>query len=458
VLDLLPEAAREATARAMQRALETTQPVCYDGELVDDEHRAWYQLQVAPLLDAAGRPEYLAFHGTEVTGLRRLERRLGQAHKLDAIGRLAAGIAHDFNNVLMAITGYVELASRAVDEAHPASPLMLRLRRVTGRGASLANRLLALGRRPSIQPHPLDLNEVVSDAGDLLRRLLGEDIELHVEPASTRLVVESDPGELEQVIVNLAVNARDAMPDGGRLVIRTAEARPEECPECAAGPTLPAASVRRCALLSVEDSGTGMDEETLARVFEPFYTTKGRGKGTGLGLYVSHETVRRHGGVLELHSTPDGGTTARVLLPLADAEPRSISRPDGPTDAPTGTETVLVVEDEPLVRDLMGEVLIAHGYEVLLASDGEEALDLVSETLAPFDLLLADVRLPRVSGPEVARRLRERRPDLRVLFITGSLDDRKALGIGDEPGTGTIRKPVTPTRLAVEVRRLLDGA
>jgi len=377
-----------------------------------------------------------------------LQQDLARAQKLEAIGRLAGGVAHDFNNVLTAILGSAELLMMDTPPGEHAREEVEIIRDAAVRAQDLIRQLLAFSARQVLQPVVLDLNALITDVGRMLRRLIGEDLTLDTDLARGLGPVRADPGQVEQVLVNLALNARDAMPDGGRLVIRTESVDVTDGGDVLPGPY---------ALVEVTDTGTGMDAATLARVFEPFFTTKARGKGTGLGLASVYGIVRQSGGHIAVTSAPRAGTTFRIHLPRVDA-PVDTSRAKRVVSVPApGTETVLVAEDEGMVRVLIRKVLEQAGYTVLLASGGAEALQLAQRHSGPIQLLVSDVVMPGMSGRELARRLLELRPDTKVLYLSGYADDAvERHGVLD-PGTAFMQKPFNPGALASRVREVLDG-
>jgi signal transduction histidine kinase len=376
-----------------------------------------------------------------------LQRDLAQAQKLEAIGRLAGGVAHDFNNVLTAILGSAELLLLDTPEGASAREEVEIIRDAAQRAQELIRQLLAFSARQVLQPAVTDLNDLIKNLSRMLRRLIGEDLALATELADALGAVRVDPGQVEQVLVNLAVNARDAMPDGGRLTIRTENVEMTDSGDLPDG---------RYVLVEVVDTGSGMDAATLARVFEPFFTTKARGKGTGLGLATVYGIVRQSGGQVAVSSTLGTGTTFRIHLPRVDA-PVEPSRTAPPVAVPAaGTETVLVAEDEQIVRVLIRKVLEQAGYTVLLAGGGAEALQLAERHTGPIHLLVTDVVMPGMNGRELARRLLERRPDTKVLYVSGYADVAvERHGVLD-PGTAFMQKPFSPSALARRVRDVLD--
>jgi len=384
----------------------------------------------------------------DVTDRKMLERELLQAQKLESVGRLAGGIAHDFNNLLTAILGYAELAGRAVGGNPRAAAWVAEIRSAAERAAGLTRQLLAFARRQVIEPTVVDLNELTSTLESMLRRVIGEDIELRTELGAERPTVRADRGQLEQVLLNLAVNARDAMPGGGSLVIRTRNVRLEPA-DLAGRPEL---APRFYVVLEVTDTGVGMSEDVRAHLFEPFFTTKEVGKGTGLGLATCYGIVTQFGGRIEVETAPGRGSTFRIFLP--HEAPAGRAAPAPPETGPSG-EVILVAEDEAVVREIIAETLQAEGFSVLVAEDGEAALRLARKHEGPIRLLVTDVVMPRLGGPDLAERLRAERPGLRVLFASGYAADRR--GELGGPGTGFLEKPFTPAELSRKVRSILYG-
>ena len=381
---------------------------------------------------------------------RSLETQLAQSQRLEAVGRLAGGVAHDFNNILTAIGGYTDLllADMAPDDTRRQD--VEEIHRAAQRAAALTHQLLAFSRRQVMQPKVVDLNALVADIEKMLRRLIGEDIlfatVLHPRAGNVR----ADPGQLEQVIVNLAVNARDAMPNGGRLTIETRSIELDEAYRAQHPTVTPGPYV----MLAVSDTGMGMDEETRSRIFEPFFTTKVRGKGTGLGLATVYGIVQQSGGHIWVYSEQDRGTTMRVYLPRVDAPAEKLARTgDPPPQNLRGTETILLVEDEAAVRAVTRQLLERNGYTVVEAPDGPAALGL---ELATLDLLLTDVVMPSMSGRELADKLVARRPGLRVLYMSGYTDDAVVRHGMLEPGLAYLEKPFRPDTLLRKVREALQ--
>jgi two-component system, cell cycle sensor histidine kinase and response regulator CckA len=384
----------------------------------------------------------------------RLEEQLAKAQKMDSIGRLAGGVAHDFNNLLTAILGNVEIARTSLAPDVSAHAELHEIEKAARRAADLSRQLLTFARNQVVQARVVDLNELTRGADKLLRRLLGEDVELVTLLAPELGSVRIDPGQFEQVIVNLAVNARDAMPDGGRLTIETSNIVLGR--EYAASHTgiEPGEYVQ----LAVSDTGQGMDRETLSRLFEPFFTTKGQGKGTGLGLAICYGIVRQAGGAIWAYSEPGRGATFKVHLPKVDAVPDVEEVVDVALAAPRGRETILLVEDEGQIRQLAARALEAQGYTVIVAADGTEGVRLGREHLHEIDALVTDVVLPMLGGREVAMRLRQDRPGLPVLFMSGYTRGAIPDSEGHDRLTGFLSKPFTPRALAERVREILDRA
>jgi PAS domain S-box-containing protein len=384
--------------------------------------------------------------------LRESEEQLRQAHKMEAVGRLAGGIAHDFNNLLTAITGYGELMLPSLNEGESLRSNLDEVLKAAQRAAALTRQLLAFSRRQVLEPKVLDLNAVVAGVLPMLRRLIGEDVELVNAQDSGLAHVKADPGQIEQVIMNLAVNARDAMPDGGKLILET---RNVDLDEVYARQHV-AVRPGRYVQLAVSDTGAGMDEETKTRIFEPFFTTKERGKGTGLGLATVYGIAKQSGGYIWVYSEPGRGTTFKIYLPRVDEEIVDLEPPEPPPHVARGSETILVVEDEEIVRSLIHQILKAQGYTVLEALHGPEALQICERHGSDLHLILTDVVMPQMSGPEVAKCLATLRPDTKVLYMSGYTDNALAhLGVPDVDGS-CLQKPFTLESLTRKVREVLD--
>jgi two-component system, cell cycle sensor histidine kinase and response regulator CckA len=403
--------------------------------------------------DAEGDPTRMLGVALDITerhraGLERaeLEAQLRQAQKMEAVGQLAGGIAHDFNNLLLALRGYGELALRALSRGDDAREEVDEMLAAAERAAGLTRQLLAFSRRQILQPQVVDLNEVISDIESLLGRLIGEDVVVELVESAAPVWVFADHGQLEQVIANLAVNARDAMPDGGRLTIEISVADVGERHRLPLEPG-------RYAVLAVSDTGVGMDAETAAQVFEPFFTTK-EGIGTGLGLSTVHGIVKQSGGHIWVYSEPGGGATFKIYLPLHEAV---VERQElEPAPAPQGRgETVLLVDDDAEVRMFVREMLVDSGYRVLVAGRGEEAIEL-ARSHDDIDIVLTDVIMPGLSGRETVERLRETHPDVGVLYMSGYTDDAVLRRGVLEQGTAFLQKPFGSADLARKVRQLQE--
>jgi PAS domain S-box-containing protein len=394
-----------------------------------------------------GRAEGRVWSFRDVTEHRRLQQELLQSQKLEAVGRLAGGIAHDFNNLLTTILGYSELLLRGRPDDAELQEDVGEIRKASERAASLTRQLLAFSRKQVIEPRVLDLNALVGESIRMLRPLIGEDIELSTVLAPNLPSVRADPVQIEQVIVNLAVNARDAMPGGGKILLETAVRRID------AGSARPGGlAAGDFVTLRVTDTGSGMDEATQERIFEPFFTTKEKGKGTGLGLSTAYGIVKQSGGDIRVRSARQAGSTFEILLPALREKATENPPTPPPSSAPRVQATVLLAEDEDGVRALNGRVLEARGYRVLTAPNAAEALALIERQTAPPDLLVTDVVMPGASGRELARRLRERHPGIRILFVSGYAEDAPL-----EDEEGFLQKPFTPERLGDKVAEILAG-
>jgi signal transduction histidine kinase len=393
----------------------------------------------ARLVEVEGEPHMLTMV-RDTSQRRALERQLAQAQKLEAVGRLAGGVAHDFNNIVTAILGHAEMARDVLPEDSPARDDLRQIIRASGRATELTGQLLTFSRRQVAQPRRTDLNTLVDETRRLFERLIGADVQLRIVRSEVPVIVHADPGQLEQVLMNLVVNARDAMPSGGSLTVRVGlhDAR---------------------ALVEVRDTGLGMSPDIQARIFEPFFTTKERGKGTGLGLAMCYGIVHQAGGTIDVQSAPGEGSTFRVLLPIASADTpdsRPALRSGALVASLGGTETILLAEDEPMVRDLAIRVLEGLGYRVLVGKDGREGLTVADGFRERIHLLLTDVVMPGLSGPELAQRLTAERPGLAVLYVSGYAPDSATLAEALRSGAAFLPKPYNPADLAREVRATLD--
>jgi two-component system cell cycle sensor histidine kinase/response regulator CckA len=456
--NFVPPSARPQTEEILRRiragdmaAHSVNDNLTREGQLITCE---WFN---TPLLTEDGRFTGILCLAQDVTGRRRLEEQLRQAQKMEAVGRLAGGIAHDFNNLLTVINGYSGLLLDALTGDDSRRDLAAEVLRAGERAAALTRQLLAFSRQQVVAPRLLDLNSVVADMEKMLRRVIGEDVELATSLQPGLRPIKADPGQVEQVLMNLAVNARDAMPQGGRLTIETRNVNLDESyvrvrPDVRPGPYV---------LLAVSDTGHGMTAEVKARLFEPFFTTKEAGLGTGLGLATVYGIVKHSGGHIEVYSEPGAGTTFKVYLPRAEGVGKPGRSYQGEMVSPQGSETILVAEDEEGVRSLICAVLRGQGYLVLEAGNGEEALALCERHEGPIDLLVTDVVMPGLGGRQLAERLAGLHPrcfpQVRVLYLSGYTDDAVVRhGVLHEQ-VHFLQKPFSPVALAQKVREVLDA-
>jgi PAS domain S-box-containing protein len=431
------------------------------GEATDVEYRVvradgsvrWIWDRGAPVTDASGQVSRIARVTQDITDRKQLEAQFLQVQKLEGIGRLAGGIAHDFNNLLTAIGGYTDLlwSSLSGDEAIRGD--LEEIQGAVRRASELTRQLLAFARKQIIEPRVVNLNDLIGDMDKLLRRIIGEDIDLITRPAANLGQVKADAGQIEQVLVNLAVNARDAMPKGGKLTIETRNVFLDS----AYGRGHQSVMEGPYVLLAVSDTGTGMDAEVQAHAFEPFFTTKGQGKGTGLGLATCYGIVKQHGGQIWVYSEVGHGTAFKIYLPQVDEQAAPAPAPVEARGLPRGNEVVLLAEDEAAVRVLAARVLREQGYMVLEAGNGPEAIQ-VAEAWAPtpIDLLLTDVVMPHMSGKAVAEQILARYPALKILFISGYTDSAIVHHGRLDEGVAFLHKPFTPAGLTRKVREVLD--
>jgi PAS domain S-box-containing protein len=402
-------------------------------------------------IEYAGRKARLAVL-LDITGRRQLEEQLRQAQKMEAVGMLAGGVAHDFNNLLTIITGYSQLILNNLDTDDANRHSVEQIMKAGERAAALTKQLLAFSRRQVLQPRVLDLNKLVTSISTMLQRLIGEDIDLRLVLPTDLGRVNADPGQIEQVVMNLVVNARDAMPKGGVLTLETANIDLDSNYAKAhiavrSGPYV---------MIAVSDNGSGMDDATKERLFEPFFTTKGTGKGTGLGLSTVFGIVKQSGGSVEVYSEPNRGTSVKVYLPRID-RPVSLETQVSRRKVGRGTETVLLVEDDEMVRNLVRETLERDGYRILDAPGPIEARRISDQHKEPIQLLITDVVMPKVSGRELAQQLVERRPSMKVLYMSGYTDNAIVNSGILRKEVAFIQKPFTPLALAEKVREVLEG-
>jgi len=389
----------------------------------------------------------------DVTERKLLEEQLRQSQKLEAVGQLAGGVAHDFNNLLTVIGGYTQILLGRLPPADPQCRNLNEIKEASSRAASLTRQLLAFSRKQVLQPRVLALNKVVADLEKMLRRMIGEDIEFRINLRAGSGNVKADPGQIEQVIMNLVVNARDAMPSGGELTIETDHIELDETYTGHHISAIPGPYV----LLAVSDTGTGIDEQTRKHIFEPFFTTKESGKGTGLGLSMVYGIVKQSGGNIWVYSEVGIGTTFKIYLPLVREPAENYKHAAPAVHLPKATETVLLVEDAEMVRNLAKEVLETSGYRVLVAANGKDALLVCEQSREPIHLLLTDVVMPEMGGPQLVNRLGSLYPQMRVLYMSGYTEDTIVQRGVLKEGINFIEKPFTPDSLAFKVREVLDA-
>ena len=392
--------------------------------------------------------------GMDITARKALEAQLLQAQKMEAVGRLAGGVAHDFNNLLMAIMGYGELIRSSLVKDDPLYKYSEDILKATERAASLTQQLLAFSRRQVMQPQVLNLNRVAADLEKMLRRLIGEHIELEIVAGPDLGAVKADPGQIDQIIMNLAVNARDAMPTGGRLILATANIEFTASHKCYSAAAPPGRYVR----LSVSDTGSGMDAETLDHIFEPFFTTKEVGKGTGLGLPMVYGIVKQNRGYIEVDSRPGQGATFTIYLPRLEAAVEAPGARISLAAKLEGSETILVVEDEDALRTLLCRFFRLYGYNVMEARHGGEALLICERHPGPIHLMVTDVVMPQMSGKELADRLAPLHPEMTVFFMSGYTDSDLTGYGAPESSQHFIPKPFRPMDLVKKVRDFLDAS
>ena len=440
----------ERVVQTLKDAMAHRRPVKRDAisPLQDLEVMKQYSQQLVTKLEEknAELQEQIAEH-------KRLEKQFLQSQKMEAIGQLTGGIAHDFNNMLTVIIGYSELMLQRLKADDPLRSEVEQVKEAGVRASLLTRQLLAFSRKQVLQPRVLDLNAVLTNMDRMLQRLIDENIDLVTMPSPGLGRVHADPGQIEQIIMNLAVNARDAMPQGGKLTIETAnveldDAYAREHVSVKPGPYV---------MLAVSDTGCGMDAETQARIFEPFFTTKEPGKGTGLGLSTVYGIVKQSGGDIWVYSEPGRGTTFKIYLPWVEGAVETVEPGVAPARDARGSETILLVEDDMGIRRLVRQVLAERGYWVLEAIHGTHAIQISEQHTVPIHLLVTDVVMPGMSGRELAEHLKPSRPNMKVLFMSG-YTDKAIVHHGElDPGTAFLQKPFTPDALARKVREVLDS-
>jgi two-component system, cell cycle sensor histidine kinase and response regulator CckA len=454
--ELAAKAFAEELAQAQDQPGQTRSRVLELEHYCKDGHTVWGEVRASLLRDALGQVIGAIGVSRDITARRELEEQLHQAQKMEVVGRLAGGVAHDFNNLLTAILGYAALLLNSMEPDTPWRHDVSEIKKAGERAALLTRQLMAFSRRQVLHPKALDLNQVVDNLGKMIKRVIGEDIELAIVPGQDLGTVMADPGQIEQVILNLAINARDAMPHGGRLSFRTANVDLDQAyvrshaEQVQPGPYV---------LLEAADTGCGMDAATCSHIFEPFYTTKELGKGTGLGLSTVYGIIRQSGGNIWVSSEPGRGTVFKIYLPRGNAAVTAVTPEEGPGPALQGRETILLVEDENLVRAITQRILGRLGYKVLEARNGAGALEISDEYEGPIHLLLTDLVMPGMNGQELADRLASGRPQLRVLFMSGYAENSLAGGPElAKAGRGYLQKPFEAQFLARKVRELLKPA
>jgi len=408
---------------------------------------------ITPIRDGDGQVTHLISNDRDITDRRRLESQLQMAHKMDAIGRLAGGVAHDFNNLLMVISAYAELMQDSLASGHPLLRNVQEIMKASKRAADLTRQLLAFGRKQMQALQLLDLNHVLKDISKMLPRLIGEDIQLTIVHGRNIGCVRADPLQIEQIVMNLAANARDAMPDGGKLTIETASIALDE--EYVQRHSI--VPIGDYVLLAVTDTGQGIAPEHLSHIFEPFYTTKAEGKGTGLGLATVYGIVKQNGGFIWVYSEPGLGTTFKIYLPRVKKEAGTVKSTAKPAqETPRGVETILLVEDETAVRQSTGEFLRLNGYTVVEAKDGEDALRVARSHNGTIDLMITDVVMPHLGGAKLAAQLASTRPQMKVLFVSGYAETTVLRHGAIDVTNSFLQKPFGLKSLAVKIRQVLD--
>jgi two-component system, cell cycle sensor histidine kinase and response regulator CckA len=457
VLDFVADGGRAPFAEAMAAASDGRGDIPPIDLALAGEGGRSARIWLSPVSDTDGDGESALLYALDTTEQRQLEQQFAQAQKMNAVGQLAGGVAHDFNNVLQAIIGYSDLLLANHRPTDPAFQDIMQIKHNANRAASLVRQLLAFSRRQTLRPEVLNLTDTLADLSMLLKRLLGERVELDLRHGRDLWPVKADVNQFEQVVVNLSVNARDAMPDGGRLGIATSNVSTDETRRL--GLTgMPAADY---VLIEVSDMGTGIPPEVMDKIFEPFFTTKEVGKGTGLGLSTVFGIVKQSGGFIYVDSAVGQGTTFRIYLPrhvpLPEAAPEEKveAAVKQPTPDLTGQGTILLVEDEDPVRAVNGRALSARGYTVLEAASGVEALQIMEERESPVDLVVSDVVMPEMDGPTLLRELRKRYPDLKVIFVSGYAEDAFKKNLPDGEAFNFLPKPFSLKQLVETVKQTL---
>jgi two-component system cell cycle sensor histidine kinase/response regulator CckA len=451
---LLPQSAREAHLQHREGYFSNprVRPMGIGMELAGRRKDGTeFPVEVSLSYVQTGEGPFAIAFVTDITGRKRLEEQLLHAQKMEAVGRLAGGVAHDFNNMLTIISGYDRMMLDRLPPQDPLRDYAEEVAKAADRAGALTAQLLAFSRRQVLQPRVFDVNELLNNAQKMLRRLIGEHIDLYLGVSSGASNIRADPGQVEQIVFNLAINARDAMPDGGKLTIETGAVRLDESYSKTHMGVEPGDYI----MIAVSDSGHGMDAETRRHIFEPFFTTKGQGKGTGLGLATVYGTVKQSGGDIWVYSEPGQGTTFKIYFPCAADTADPVTHASKPL-ARQGTETILLVEDEKAVRELVAEMLRQEGYAVLAAADPLEAIEIGGRHPGAIEMLLTDVVMPKMSGRQLAGRLLPLRPDIKVVYLSGYTENAIVHHGVLEPDVEFLAKPFSQQALAHKIREVLD--
>lgn len=404
-----------------------------------------------PVIDENGKKVGAVAVAHDITEMKRTEQQLRQAQKMEAMGQLAGGIAHDFNNILMAVSGYCELMLMQMIAQDPLKHLASEIFKAVEKGTALARQLLAFSRKQFSQPRLMNMNSVLAGMENLLNRVMKEHVDVLISPDSRLGNVYADPAQIEQIIMNLAINARDAMPSGGTLAIETSNIRLDDSYAAGHIPIVPGEYV----MLTVSDNGMGMDETTQARIFEPFFTTKEEGRGTGLGLFTVYGTVKQNGGFIWVYSEPGQGTIFKIYLPRVQNALQTTTPPDMNKESHVGTETILLVDDNESVRTAFSALLELHGYKVLRAADGQEALSIAAIYQGQIHLLITDLVMPGIGGRELSRQLQQIAPGIKVIYMSGYTGESASRqGILD-PDAAFLQKPASIRQLLQKIREIL---
>ena len=454
VTDTMNEGSAKAMLDAISRVLATGVGENLEYESIVGKEVHWYLARVTPIRAVNGELQSVCLLARDISDRRKLETQLVQSQKMEAVGQLAGGVAHDFNNLLGIILGYAEILEDEFKEGHPLQKPVAQIVKAGQSAASLTRQLLAFSRQQMLEPRILNLNSVISDIEKLARRVIGEDIVLNTVLDSTLGLTKADPVQIEQVILNLVVNSRDAMPEGGRIIIETSNVELDDAYVLHRPNAVPGEYV----LLAVTDTGVGMDAETQARAFDPFFTTKEKGKGTGLGLATVYGIVKQSGGWIWLYSEENQGTTVKIYLPRIASKVADREVKQGRLTFPRGSATILLVEDSEPLRSLARESLESHGYKVLEASTGVQALQVAAKFNGEIDLLLSDLVMPEMGGRKLAEELSRVRPSVKKVFMTGYAPESLRATGGVEAGAPLLNKPFTRRALMERVYAALNGS